>query len=95
MKKIEGSTLELSTKVFFSLDNYQLKILIENSVFAIQHIENRKRFTEVLPPSPGDQTNPFANNCSFTFHTPYKKWYDWSRGGGGGDAVKMLKNKIS
>ena len=28
------------------------KIGVENSVFAIQQIENRKRFTEVLPPTP-------------------------------------------
>ena len=26
------------------------KIWVENSVFAIQHIENRKRFTKVLSP---------------------------------------------
>ena len=38
------------------------KIWVENSVFAIQHIENRKSFTEVL--SPHDQTNPFAYSCS-------------------------------
>ena len=30
----------------------------ENSVFAIQHIENRKSFTEVL--SPHEQTNPLS-----------------------------------
>ena len=38
----------------------------ENSVFAIQHIENRKSFTEVLPPPPPpphDQANPFAYSC--------------------------------
>ena len=35
-----------------------------------QHIENRKRFTEVL--SPRDQTNPFECSCSFTFYTSYK-----------------------
>ena len=50
MKKIVGSTLELSAKVFFSLDKYQLKIWVENTVFAIQHIGNRKSFTEVLSP---------------------------------------------
>ena len=48
MKKIVGSTLNLSTKAVFSLDKYQLKIWVENFVFAIEHIENRKRFTEVL-----------------------------------------------
>ena len=47
------------------------KIWVENSVFAIQHIENRKRFTEVLS-NPRDQTNPFPCSCSFTFHTSYK-----------------------
>ena len=50
MKKKVGSTLELSAKVFFSLDMYQLKIWVENIVFAIQHIGNRKSFTEVLSP---------------------------------------------
>ena len=72
MKKIVGSTLDLFTKAVFSLGKYQLKIWVENSVFAIQHIENRKGFTEVLPPPPRDQTNPFAYSCSFTFHTSYK-----------------------
>ena len=76
MKKIVGSTLKLSTKAFFSLDKYQFKIWVENTVFAIQHIGNRKSFTEVLPPPPPppprDQTIPFAYSCSFTFHTSYK-----------------------
>ena len=88
MKRKVGSTLELSAKVFFSLDKYRLKIWIENSVFAIQHIENRKSFTEVL--SPRDQTNHFAYSCTFSFHTTYK---DGMIGHGGND-VKMLKNKI-
>ena len=41
-----------------------------NSVFAthIQHIENRKSFTVVLPPHRG-QTNHFAYTCALTFHT--------------------------
>ena len=52
MKRIVGSTLDLSTKAVFSLDKYQLKNMVENSVLAIQHIENRKSFTEVLPPPP-------------------------------------------
>ena len=67
IKKTVGSTLELSAKVFFSLDKYLSKIWVEYPVFAIQHIENRKSLTEVLPPR--DQTNPFAYCCSFTFHT--------------------------
>ena len=52
MKKIVGSTRDLSTKAVFSLDKYQLKNMgcKLNPVFAIQHIENRKSFTEVLPP---------------------------------------------
>ena len=71
MKKIVGSTLVLSAKVFFSLDKYQLKkIWVENTDFAIQQMGNRKSFTEVL--SPRDQTIPFAYSCSFTFHTSYK-----------------------
>ena len=82
MKKIVGSTLDLSTKAVFSLDKYQLKIWVENSVFAIQHIENRKSLTEVLPPPPRDQTNPFAFSCSFTFHTSYKNGM-FGHGGGG------------
>ena len=52
IKKIVGSTLELSAKVFLSLDMYLFKIWIEIPVFAIQHIENIKSFTEVLPPPP-------------------------------------------
>ena len=61
---------------------------VENFVFAFQHIENRKSFTEVL--SPRDQTNPFAYSCSFTFHTSYKN----GMFGHGGNAVKMLKNSL-
>ena len=65
---------------------------VENSVFAIQHIENRKRFTEVL--SPRDQTNPFAYSCSFTFNTSYKNGMIGHGGGGGGGVVEMLKNTL-
>ena len=43
MKKIVGSTHELSAKVFFALDKYQLKIWVANSDFAILHIENSKK----------------------------------------------------
>ena len=51
IKKIAGSMFELSAKLFFSLDKYLfLKIWVETPVFAIQHIENRKSFTEVLSP---------------------------------------------
>ena len=83
MEKIVGSTLDLSTKAVFSLDKYQLKISVENSVFAIQHIENRKRFTEVLPPLTRDQTSTFAYSCSFTFHKSYKNGMLVTGGGGG------------
>ena len=91
MKKIVGSTLELSSKVFFSLDKYQLKIWIENTVFAIQHIGNRKSLLKWFPPR--DQTIPLAYSGSFTFHTSYKDgMYGHAGGRGrGGDAVKMLK----
>ena len=58
MKKIVGSILDLSTKAVFLLDKYQLKNMGWKRCFAIQHIGNRKRFTEVL--SPRDQTNPFC-----------------------------------
>ena len=93
MKKIVGSTLDLSTKSRFLIGQIQIeKIWAEHSVFAIQHIENRKSFTEVLYPC--DQTNPFAYSCSFTFHTSYKNGMIGHGGGGGGDAVKMLKNTL-
>ena len=52
-------------------------------------LENSKRFTEVLPPPPRDQTNPFAYSCSFTLHTSYKNGMIGH--GGGGGAFKMLK----
>ena len=69
MKKIVGSTLDLSTKAVFSLDKYQLKNMGKNSVFAIQYIENRKSLTEVIPPPVTNQTNHFAYSRSYTFHT--------------------------
>ena len=51
MEKIVGSALQLSAKRLFSLDKNRLKkIWGENSVFAIQHIGNRKRFFVVLSP---------------------------------------------
>ena len=90
IKKIVGSTLELSAIRFFTLDNFLLKIWVENLVFAIQHIENGKGFTGV--PAPHGQTNPYAYCRSFTFQTSYKKGMI-GHGGGGGD-VKMLKNNL-
>ena len=93
MKKIVGSTLDLSTKAVFHWTSTNRKIWVENSVFAIQHIENRKRLTEVLPlyPLPRDQTNPFTHSYSFTFHTSYKNGII---GHGGGGVVEMLKNTL-
>ena len=74
IKKIVGSTLELSAKCFSHWTSTYLKIWVENPVFAIQHIENRKSFTEVLPPPPPprDQNDHFAYCCSFTFYRSYK-----------------------
>ena len=89
MKKIVGSTLDLSAKAVFLLDKYPLKNMGLKLCFAIQHIENRKRFTEVL--SPRDQTNPFAYSCSFTFHTSYKNGMIGHRWGGGGTLSKCAK----
>ena len=74
--------------VFSHWTSADLEILVENSVSAIQHIENRKRFTEVL--SPGVPTNPLAYSCVFTFHKLYKNGMI----GQGGGAVKMLKNNL-
>ena len=74
------------------IEKYGLK----NSVFAIQHIENRKSFTEVLspPPPPRDQTNHFAYICSFTFHTAYKNGMI-DLGGGGGERCQNAQKRIS
>ena len=72
MKNIVGSALELLTaKELFSLDKYQLKIWIENTVIAIQHIGNRKKVL-LKHFSPCNQTNYFAYSCNFTIHTSYK-----------------------
>ena len=45
-----GSALELSANWLFSLDKYRSKMWVENSVFATQHIGNRKSVFEVLYP---------------------------------------------
>ena len=89
MKKIVGSTLTYPQKPFSHWTSTNWKIWAENSVFAIQHIENKKSFTEVL--SPLDQTNPFAYICSFTFHTSYKNGIIGHRGGGGGRCQNAQK----
>ena len=67
MKKIVGSTLDLSTKAVFSSDKYQLKNM--GWKFCFCYSTHRKY--KVVPP-PRDQTNPFAYSCSFTFRTSYK-----------------------
>ena len=81
------------------IEKYGLKI----QFFAIQHIENRKKFywsafppppPPPPPPWPSDQTNPFAYSFSFTFHTSYKNGMNGHGGGGGGNAVKMFKNTL-
>ena len=74
----------------FLIGQVSIKIWDENSVFAIQQIENRKRFTEVFPP-PRDLTYPFAYICSFTFHTSYK---NGMIGQGGGRCQNAQKHFI-
>ena len=71
MKKIVGSTLDFSTKVFFSLDKWQFKDMGQNSV--LLHIFSIKNIEKVLLKCPPhhhrDQTNHFAYTCTLTFHT--------------------------
>ena len=97
MKKIVGSTLDLSTKAVFSLDKYQLKNMGWKLCFAIQHIENRKRFTEVLhpppPPPPRDQLILLQTVVVLHF-THHIKTAWLVTGGGGGNVVEMLKNTL-
>ena len=50
MEKVLGSPLELSATILFTFDKYPLKIWVENSVSAIQHIGNRKRLLGASPP---------------------------------------------
>ena len=71
---------------------------VEIPVFAIQHIENRNSFTEVLSlpplPPPRDQTNPFAYCCSFRFHTSYENGMIGHGGGGTmSKCSKTINNK--
>ena len=44
IKKIVGSTLDYLQKCFSQWTSTYLKIWVENPVFAIQHIENSKKF---------------------------------------------------
>ena len=70
-----------------------LKIWVENPVFAIQHIENRKKvLLKCFPPR--DQTNPFAYCCSFIFHTSYENGMIGHGGGGGGRCQNTQKQFI-
>ena len=50
MENVVGPALELSSKELFTLDKYWLKMRVENSVSAIQHKGNRKKFIEILSP---------------------------------------------
>ena len=93
MKKIVGSTLDLSTKAVFSLDKYRLKNMGWKLCFCYSTHRKQKKFYWSASPPPRDQTNPFAYSCSFTFHTLYKNGMIGHRGGG--NAVKMLKNTLS
>ena len=73
MKKVVGSTLDLSTKAVFSLGKYQLKNMGWKPRFCYSTYKKREKFLlRCFPPPPRDQTNPFAYSCSFTFQTSYK-----------------------
>ena len=87
MKKNSRFNPLIIRKSFFLIRRVPiLRIWVGNSDYAIQHIGNRKRFTEVLLP-PCEQTFSFAYKCSFIFQTSYKNGMI----GHGGNAVKMLK----
>ena len=72
MEKVLGSSLDLSTKILFTLDKYPLKIWVEN--YVLLHVfnirGNRKRFFGCFTPI--DQANPFVYSFSFTLHTSYR-----------------------
>ena len=89
MEKVLGSPLELSATILFTFDKYPLKIWVENSVSAIQHIGNRKRLWGASPPPP-DQAYPFAYSCSFTLHTSYKNVMLDQRGEGCQNAQRQI-----
>ena len=83
MKKIVILTLELYAQVFFALDKYLLKIWVENTVLAIQHIGNSKSFTEVHPPPPPPVTKLILLHTVVVLHlTHHIEWHEWSLGGG-------------
>ena len=73
-ERIVGSALELSSKMFFSLDKYRFRNIGLKLWFCFSPYMYmiEKKVVEVLyTPSPRDQVNPFEYNCSFTLHTTY------------------------
>ena len=73
MEKSVGSALELSTKGYSHMTNIDKNIWVENSVFAIQHGGNRKKFFEMLSPLPSDQAIRFCVQLQFYItHIIYK-----------------------
>ena len=56
----------------YHIGQNRLKIYVENSVSAIQHMESRNLIA-----------NPFAYSCSFTLHTSYQNGMFGQRGRGG------------
>ena len=59
----------------------------------IQHIENRKLFTEVHPP-PSVTKLILLHTVVVLHFTHHKKRHDWSRGGGGGRCRNDQKHFI-
>ena len=85
--------------MFFSLDiSSYLKIWVEKPVFAIQHIENRKSFTEVLsPPVTKLILLHTVVILHFTHHIKTACLVTGGGGGGGGGGgndVKMPKSNL-
>ena len=90
MKKIVILTLELCAQVFFALDQYLLKIWVENTVFAIQHIGNRKKFYWSAFPPP--VTKLILLHTVVVLHLTHHIKMAWLVTGG--NDVKMLKNNF-
>ena len=82
--KIVCPALGIFAERLFSLDKYQLKIQVENSVFAVQHIGNGKK---VLVQA------YFAYSCSFTLHASFKNGII-GQSGEGCQNVRMLEHKL-
>ena len=71
-KQKEGSALKLSKKGIFSLNQFVInKILVENSVSAIQHMGKRKFI--LRPPPLLTKLNVFFYSCSFILYTYHLK----------------------